>query len=135
MPKAPLLAAAAILVAATAGVPKLAKAIKGANPSPPTTTTQQPSNSGTTTGTKKAKRPKSQKSSAAEDFLNGWHKAYRWSTTSRIMSAASRCCARWATTTMPTSPLSIGYASRKLGRYDEAKLGTTARWRPIPSMR
>ena len=38
------------------------------------------------------------------------------------MSAASPRCARWATTTIPTWRRCIGYASRKLGRYDDAKV-------------
>ncbi len=73
MRKTPLLAAAAILVSAIAGAPKFALAVEGANPAAPASTTQQPSSP---SGTKKAKKTKPQKSSSAEDFLNGWHKAY-----------------------------------------------------------
>jgi len=120
MRKTPLLAAV-ILLGATAGAPNPAKAIEGASPTPPTTT-QQPSSGGTTTSSKKAKRPKSQKSSAAEDFLNGWHKAYALVYDKQDYVGGIAALHAMGYDDNADVATLIGYASRKLGRYDEAKL-------------
>src|SRR5271154_4622694 len=70
------LLAAAILLSAAAGAPDIARAIEGSSPAAPTepsTQTQQ----GSQTATKKpVKKPKSDKSSAVEEFYKGWHTAY-----------------------------------------------------------
>jgi len=114
----PLLAAA-ILLSAAAGAPDTAKAIEGANPSPPQSTTQQPSNP---TGTKKAKRPKSQKSGSAEDFLNGWHTAYALIYDKSDYVGGIAVLRSLGYDDNADVATLIGYASRKLGRYDDAKL-------------
>ena len=116
MRKIPWLAVA-ILVGAVAGAPNYAAAIEGGSPAAPQTTTQQPPS---TTGTKKAAK-KSKKSSAIEDFEKAGTRPMRLSTTRPTMSAASPCCAPWANDNADVATL-IGYASRKLGRYDDAKV-------------
>ncbi len=117
MRKTPLLAAA-LLVSSIAVAPKFALAIEGANPAPPASTTQQPTNP---SGTKKAKK-KSQKSSSAEDFLNGWHKAYALVYDKHDYEGGIAVLRAMGYDDNADVATLIGYASRKLGRYDEAKL-------------
>ena len=117
MRKTPLLAAAAILVSAIAGAPKFALAVEGANPAAPASTTQQPSSP---SGTKKAKK-KAQKSSSAEDFLNGWHKAYALVYDKQDYEGGIAALRAMGYDDNADVATLIGYASRKLGRYDEAK--------------
>ena len=96
------LLAAAILVSAAAGAPNLASAIESGSPAAPQTTPQQPPSD---TGTKKAHSKKSKKSSATDDFYKGWRQAYALIYDDNADVATL-----------------IGYASRKLGRYDDAKV-------------
>ena len=110
MRKARLFAAAAV-VAALAGAPGLAAAMETNTPSPPA--------SDTSTGTKH--KDKKDKSSSAEDFLKGWHQAYalvydRHDYVGGI--AALRAMGYDDNADVATL---LGYASRKLGRYDDAK--------------
>jgi len=118
MRKTPLLAAAAILVSAVAGAPKFAVAIEGANPSPPASASQP---SGSPSRTKKAKK-KMQKSSSAEDFLNGWHKAYALVYDKQDYEGGIAALRAMGYDDNADVATLIGYASRKLGRYDDAKL-------------
>jgi tetratricopeptide (TPR) repeat protein len=117
MHKTSLLAAAAILVSAIAVTPKFALAVEGANPAPPASGTQ----SGTPSGTKKAKK-KTDKSSSAEDFLNGWHKAYALVYDKQDYEGGIAALRAMGYDDNADVATLIGYASRKLGRYDEAKL-------------
>jgi tetratricopeptide (TPR) repeat protein len=122
MRKTPLLAAAAILVSSmatfTIAVPKLALAMESNSPSPPSsTTTQQPGSQGTTKSTKKK-----QKSSSAEDFLNGWHKAYALVYDKHDYEDGIAALRSMGYDNNADVATLIGYASRKLGRYDDAKV-------------
>ena len=122
MRKTPLLAAAAILVSSmatfTIAVPKLALAMESNSPSPPSsTTTQQPGGQGTTKSTKKK-----QKSSSAEDFLNGWHKAYALVYDKHDYEGGIAALRSMGYDDNADVATLIGYASRKLGRYDDAKV-------------
>jgi tetratricopeptide (TPR) repeat protein len=122
MRKTPLLAAAAILVSSmvtfTIAVPKLALAMESNSPSPPSsTTTQQPGSQGTTKSTKKK-----QKSSSAEDFLNGWHKAYALVYDKHDYEDGIAVLRSMGYDDNADVATLIGYASRKLGRYDDAKV-------------
>jgi tetratricopeptide (TPR) repeat protein len=121
MRKTPLLAAA-ILVSSMATftivVPKLALAMETNSPSPPSsTTTQQPGSQGTTKSTKKK-----QKSSSAEDFLNGWHKAYALVYDKHDYEDGITMLRSMGYDDNADVATLIGYASRKLGRYDDAKI-------------
>jgi len=123
MRKSPLLAAAAILICVGPlgvgpDVVRTAQAIEGASPTPPTTTTttQPPS------GTKKSKRPKSQKSSSADDFLKGWHTAYALIYDKADYDAGIAVLRGMGYDDNADVATLIGYASRKLGRYDDAKV-------------
>jgi tetratricopeptide (TPR) repeat protein len=118
MRKLPLLTAA-ILVSATASVPNIARAIESGSPAAPQTTTQQPP---APQGTKKAHVKKSKKSSATEEFYKGWHKAY-----ALIYDKADYVDGIAVLRSMGYDDNAdvatlIGYASRKLGRYDDAKV-------------
>jgi tetratricopeptide (TPR) repeat protein len=118
------LLAAAILLSALAGAPDIAKAIEGANPAPPPNppaaqTGQQPGSAATT---KKAKKPKPQKNGSAEDFLKGWHKAYALIYDQKDYDGGIAVLRAMGYDDNADVATLIGYASRKLGRYDEAKL-------------
>ena len=119
------LLATAVLLSALIGAPTLTKAIEGASPSPPPETTTAPPKAGTgttTTGTKRpGKKSKAQKSSAAEDFLNGWHKAYALIYDGGDYASGIAVLRALGYDDNPDVATLVGYASRKLGRYDEAK--------------
>ena len=114
------LLAAAIVAAAIAGAPGLAAAIESGSPAPP----QNPpsgSPSGTATHQGTTKKPKSHKSSSAEDFLNGWHKAYALVyDKGDYVGGIAALHAMGYDDNVDVATL-IGYASRKLGRYNDAK--------------
>jgi tetratricopeptide (TPR) repeat protein len=115
------LLAAAILLSAAAGAPDIVKAMEGASPAAPETTTQQPPKS-TTTDAKKAKKSKPDKSSAVEDFYNGWHKAYALIYDKGDYEGGIAVLRTMGFDDNADVATLIGYASRKLGRYDDAKL-------------
>jgi tetratricopeptide (TPR) repeat protein len=111
------LLAAAVLAAAIAGGPGLAAAVENASPAPP----QNPPSSGTTTTKEKTKKPKPQKNGSAEDFLKGYHTAYAliYDRDDYVAGIAElRTLGYDDNADVATM---IGYASRKLGRYDDAK--------------
>jgi tetratricopeptide (TPR) repeat protein len=109
-----VLLAGAVVVAAS--VSRTAWAIEGASPAPP----QEPSGAPAGTDTKKAKKPKSTKSSSG--FLDGWHKAYALIyDKSDYVGGIAVLRAMGYDDNADVATL-IGYASRKLGRYDDAKL-------------
>jgi len=112
------LLAAAILVTAAAA-PYSVKAMEGSNPAPPQTTTQQPPQS---SGTKKEKKTKPDKSSAIEKFYNGWHKAYALIYDRKDYVGGIAVLRAMGYDDNADVATLIGYASRKLGRYDDAKL-------------
>ncbi len=121
MRKIPLLAAA-ILVSAAAGAPNIAKAMETGSPAAPQTNTQPPSgNQGTkTTHSKKKEKPKN--SSATEQFYDGWHKAYALIYDKGDYAGGIAVLRAMGYDDNPDVATLIGYASRKLGRYDDAKL-------------
>ncbi len=113
------LLAAAIFLSAAAGAPTIAKAIEGASPAAPQTTTQQPPS---TTGTKKVKKTKPDKSSSLQDFYSGWHKAYALIYNKGDYVGGIAVLRAMGYDDNADVATLIGYASRKLGRYDDAKL-------------
>lgn len=114
------LLAAAILVSAAAGPPNAARAIESGSPAAPQTTTQQPPG---TPGTKKAhtKRAK-KKSSATEEFYKGWHEAYALVYDKHDYVGGIAVLRAMGYDDNADVATLIGYASRKLGRYDDAKV-------------
>ena len=127
MRKTPLFAAA-ILLSAAAGAPDIGKAMESSTPDTPQTTTQPPSGGGgssttsTATGTKKAKKSKPDKSSSVEDFYNGWHKAYALIYDKGDYQGGIAVLRAMGFDDNADVATLIGYASRKLGRYDDAKV-------------
>src|SRR3984893_13130923 len=127
MRKTPLLAAA-ILLCAAAAAPEIAKAVEGASPSAPQSGQQTAPQSGQqmtapSSQTKvKTKKPKPDKSSSSEDFLNGWHKAYALVYDKGDYEGGIAVLRSLGNDDNADVATLIGYASRKLGRYDEAKL-------------
>jgi tetratricopeptide (TPR) repeat protein len=111
------LLAAAIVTAAVAGAPGLAAAIETNSPAAPSTTSQ-PSGSGTTTTKHKTKK---QKNSSAEDFLKGWHHAYALVYDQNDYVGGIAALRAMGYDDNADVATLIGYASRKLGRYDDAK--------------
>jgi tetratricopeptide (TPR) repeat protein len=107
---------AVLLFSAILVAPQIAAAMGEENPKPPPPTTNQ-GGKGTET-----KKPKSDKNSSAEDFLKGYHAAYAliYDDTDYVGGiAALRALGHDDNADVATL---IGYASRKLGRYDDAKV-------------
>jgi tetratricopeptide (TPR) repeat protein len=115
---------AAILLGATAGsagIATVAKAMESSSPSPPTTTTSQPPSN--PAGTKKdTKKSKPDKSSAVEQFYQGWHQAYALIYDKGDYAAGIAVLESMGFDNNADVATLLGYASRKLGRYDDAKL-------------
>jgi tetratricopeptide (TPR) repeat protein len=114
MRKTPLLAA--IVLSVAVGAPRFAAAVETNSPSPPAPQNAQPS--GTTTTKQKTKKPKT---SSADKFLNDWHKAYALVyDKGDYVGGIAALRAMGYDDNVDVATL-IGYASRKLGRYDDAK--------------
>jgi tetratricopeptide (TPR) repeat protein len=121
MRKTSLLAAAIVLSAAGAtGTVNFARAMEGNSPAAPQTETQQPPASNA--DTKKAKKSKPDKSSAIKEFYDGWHKAYALIYDKADYEGGIAVLRSMGFDDNPDVATLIGYASRKLGRYDDAKL-------------
>ena len=114
MRKIPLLAA--IVLSVAIGAPRFAAAVETNSPAAPQTT--QPS--GTTTTKHKTKKEK-EKSGAAEKFLNDWHKAYALVYDQGDYAGGIAALRAMGYDDNVDVATLIGYASRKLGRYDDAK--------------
>jgi tetratricopeptide (TPR) repeat protein len=110
----PMIAALFLSVALIA--PNVARAVGDENPKPP------PTNDGKSNSDQQTKKPKSDKSSSAEDFLRGYHTAYALIYDKADYErgiAALRALGYDDNADVATL---VGYASRKLGRYDDAKI-------------
>jgi tetratricopeptide (TPR) repeat protein len=113
MRRTPLLVAA-ILAASVSGVPEFAAAMGTNNPTPPQS--NQPS--GTTTTKHKSKKDKS---SSAKDFLDRYHAAYALIYDMGDYHAGITALGGMGYDDNADVATLLGYASRKLGRYDDAK--------------
>jgi tetratricopeptide (TPR) repeat protein len=110
--------AAAILAGAIAGAPAIAFAVEESNPTPPPSAPP----SGTHGAKQKTKKPKTtQKSSSAEDFLAGYHAAYALIYDHNDYVGGIAALRELGYDDNADVATLIGYASRKLGRYDDAK--------------
>jgi tetratricopeptide (TPR) repeat protein len=109
--------AVALLFSAVLIAPDIAAAADEPNPTPPPQTNQQ-------TPPKKdnqSKKPKKDKSSSAEDFLAGYHAAYALVYENGDYLAGIAALRALGYDDNADVATLIGYASRKLGRYDDAK--------------
>ena len=94
-------------------------AIESGSPAAPQTTTQSPPRQ---PGRQEGARQKSKKSSATENFYKGWHQAYALIyDKADYVDGISVLRAMGYDDNADVATL-IGYASRKLGRYDDAKI-------------
>jgi tetratricopeptide (TPR) repeat protein len=119
MRRTSLLAAVIVVGAATAAA-QIAAAMDEPNPSAPQT--QNPPASGHPAKGKTVRKPKSQqKSSSAEDFLSGYHAAYALIYDKGDYAGGIAALRALGYDDNADVATLIGYASRKLGRYDDAK--------------
>jgi tetratricopeptide (TPR) repeat protein len=114
--KSNLAVAAALLLSAVLVAPDIATAAGEENPAPPPSS-QNKSNKGTTTT-----KPKKDKSSSAEDFLTGYHAAYALIYDKGDYEAGIAALRALGYDDNADVATLLGYASRKLGRYDDAKV-------------
>jgi tetratricopeptide (TPR) repeat protein len=118
MRKASLLATAVVLSAAL-GAADVARAIETNNPAvPQQPTTQQPANPSTHKA-HNSKKPK--KESAIENFLAGYRAAYAQIYDKNDYVGGIAALRALGYDDNPDVATLVGYASRKLGRYDDAK--------------
>ncbi len=109
--------AVALLFSAVLIAPDIAAAADEPNPTPPPQTNQQPPPK----KDNQSKKPKKDKSSSAEDFLAGYHAAYALVYDKGDYHAGIAALRALGYDDNADVATLIGYASRKLGRYDDAK--------------
>jgi tetratricopeptide (TPR) repeat protein len=123
------LAATLLLGVAVSGEPRLAAAMESPSPAPPAASASPAPRSGTAMHRAKKKHPAakkpttatSQKQSSAEEFLRGYHAAYELVYDRHDYQAGIAQLHSLGHDEHADVATMIGYASRKLGRYDDAK--------------
>ncbi len=111
------LLAALIVAGAVSGAPQFVAAMENSNPAAPQTN----QSSGTTTTKHKTKKPKSGKNSSLQEFFTGYHTAYNLIYEKSDYEGGIKALRAMDYDNNPDVATMIGYASRKLGRYDDAK--------------
>jgi tetratricopeptide (TPR) repeat protein len=111
---------ALVLAGAIAGAPQLAAAMGGASPSD-TSGSSQGSKQPDKSGKSEKKKPKSDKSSSAKDFIDGYHAAYALIYDKDDYQGGITALRALEHDNNADVATLLGYANRKLGRYDEAK--------------
>jgi tetratricopeptide (TPR) repeat protein len=114
MRKTPLLAAL-ILAAAVSVAPQLAAAMGSSNHTPPSDSSSKPS------GKTDSKKKKNDKSSSAKEFLDRYHAAYALIYDKEDYQSGITALRAMGYDDNADVATLLGYASRKLGRYDDAK--------------
>ena len=117
MPTPPSLAAALLLSVALVA-PDVVTAAGTEEPTPPPQT-QQPNQPKQKNNTKKKEN---EKNGSAEDFLKGYHAAWALIYDKHDYDAGIAALRALGYDDHPDVATLIGYASRKLGRYDDAKI-------------
>jgi len=107
---------AVILAAAISGAPQLAAAMGGGSPSDTGGSSQKPSGNKST-----KKKPPKDKSSSAKDFIDGYHAAYALIYDKDDYQAGITALRALEHDNNADVATLLGYANRKLGRYDDAK--------------
>jgi tetratricopeptide (TPR) repeat protein len=115
MRKTPVLAV--ILAAAISGAPQLAAAMGSSSPEPPS---QGSSNKPSGKTDAKKKKP-SDKSGSAKEFLDRYHAAYAMIYDKEDFQGGITALRAMGYDDNADVATLLGYASRKLGRYDDAK--------------
>jgi tetratricopeptide (TPR) repeat protein len=108
---------ALIVAAAISGAPQLAAAMGGPSPSDTGGSSQGSKPSDKSTKQKK----KNDKSSSAKDFIDGYHAAYALIYDQDDYQGGITALRALAHDSNADVATLLGYASRKLGRYDDAK--------------
>jgi tetratricopeptide (TPR) repeat protein len=111
--KSTLTLAAALLLSAVLVAPDIAAAAGEENPTPPA---GQDKSKGT-----QSKKQKKDKSSSAEDFLRGYHAAYALIYDKSDYVGGIAALRELGYDDNADVATLLGYASRKIGRYDDAK--------------
>jgi len=106
--------AAALLAVTVSGVPEFVAAMGSNNPTPP----QSSQPSGTTTTKQKTKK---QKSGSSKEFLDRYHAAHALIYEKSDYQAGITALRAMGYDDNADVATLLGYASRKLGRYDDAK--------------
>jgi tetratricopeptide (TPR) repeat protein len=106
---------APLLLSAVLAAPQIAVAAGEDSPTPPPATNQGKQNT-------QNKKPKPDKHSSAEDFLRGYHAAYALIYDKADFEGGIAALRALGYDDHPDVATLIGYASRKLGRYDDAKI-------------
>ena len=109
---------AVILAAAISGAPQLAAAMGGGSPSDTSGSSQgsKPSD-----GKSSKQKKKNDKSSSAKDFIDGYHAAYALIYDKDDYQGGITALRALAHDNNADVATLLGYASHKLGRYDDAK--------------
>jgi tetratricopeptide (TPR) repeat protein len=110
--------AAALLFSVVLVAPDVATAAGEDNPAPPPQTDQSKKK---TQDKSQDKKPKPDKSGSAEDFLRGYHSAYALIYDKSDYVAGIAALRTLGYDDNADVATLVGYASRKLGRYDDAK--------------
>jgi tetratricopeptide (TPR) repeat protein len=120
--------AAAVLLSAVFGAANFAAAVDVTDPAPPAGASAgspaQPASGAHKARKKPHKKPKAtaaQKSSSAEDFLSGYHAAHVLIYDRGDYEDGIAALRALGHDEHPDVATMLGYASRKLGRYDDAK--------------
>jgi tetratricopeptide (TPR) repeat protein len=108
-----------ILAAAVSGLPQVAAAMGGASPS--STEGSSQGSSQKPSGKSDAKKNKKDKSSSAKDFIDGYHAAYALIYDKNDFEGGITALRALDHDKNADVATLLGYASRKLGRYDDAK--------------
>ena len=111
MRKTPVLAV--ILAAAISGAPQLAAAMGSSNPEPPSQGGNKPSG--------KTEKKKKDKQSSAKEFLDRYHAAYAMIYDKEDFQGGITALRAMGYDDNADVATLLGYASRKVGRYDDAK--------------
>jgi len=106
---------ALILAGAIAGVPQLVAAMGSSNPEPPQSSGSKPSDKST------KQKKKNDKSSSAKEFLDRYHAAYAMIYDKEDYQGGITALRAIGYDDNADVATLLGYASRKLGRYDDAK--------------
>lgn len=107
---------AVILAAAISGAPQLAAAMGGGSPSDTSGSSSKPSSSKSS-----KQKKKNDKSSSAKDFIDGYHAAYALIYDKDDYQAGIAALRALEHDNNADVATLLGYANRKIGRYDEAK--------------
>ena len=105
-----------ILAAAISGAPQLAAAMGGGSPSDTSGSSSKPSS-----GKSSKQKKKNDKSSSAKDFIDGYHAAYALIYDKDDYQAGIAALRALEHDNNADVATLLGYANRKIGRYDEAK--------------